>query len=352
MSFNLNPLFSDNMVLAKDRPVRVFGEGDCEVTASFLGETKTVKCEDGKFLCELSAPTEYGGPYELTVSAEGNTFAFKNVYVGEVVILGGQSNLQFKVYQSATEKKKVHPNDKLRFFMLERPEKADNEHKELKEDAEGEETETIFPEDGWVLHKRDNLGQWSLLGTRIAEFIVQRRGCVVGLIGCYQGASAVESWLPKELNNIPPYDNIPIESKRAYNHVKFPCCTWNGDGFLYDYMWSKLLPYSVNNMVWYQGEADSIGPEATLYDHEMKELINRYREDIKFPEMPFIVIQITDLDLRQDEDWKNLQAAQMRIPDLVDNCVCVTSSDVCEHDDVHPPTKIYLAMKVVDALGY
>ncbi len=351
MSFKLNPLFSDNMVLAKDRPVRVFGEGDCEVTVSFLGETKTVKCENGKFLCELSAQTEYGGPYELAVSAEGKDYIFKNVYVGEVVILGGQSNLQFKVWQSATEKNKVFPNNKLRFFMLERPEKADNEHKELKEAAEGEATETIFPEDGWVLHTRENLGQWSLLGTRIAEFIVQRRGCVVGLIGCYQGASAIEGWLPKELCDIEPYI-IPVDDKRRYNHVLFPCCTWNANGFLYEYMWSKLLPYSVNNMVWYQGEADSVGREALVYDIEMKNLINRYREDIMYPEMPFIVIQITDLDVRQDEDWKNLQESQLRIPSLVENCVCVTSSDVCEHDDVHPPTKIYLAMKVVDALGY
>ena len=42
MSFKLNPLFSENTVFAKGRPVRVFGEGDCEVTVSFLGETKTV----------------------------------------------------------------------------------------------------------------------------------------------------------------------------------------------------------------------------------------------------------------------------------------------------------------------
>ena len=77
MSLKLNPLFSDNMVLACGRPVRVFGEGDCEVTVRFLGEEKTVKCENGKFLCELSAPTEYG---ELVDSMENNG-TYTNVQV-------------------------------------------------------------------------------------------------------------------------------------------------------------------------------------------------------------------------------------------------------------------------------
>ncbi len=348
MSFKLNPLFSDNMVFAKDRPIRVFGEGDCEVTVGFLGSSKTVKSERGKFLCELPAVNEYGGPYTLTVSAEGKDYIFNNIYVGEVLILGGQSNLQFKVWQSSTEKGSVKPNEKLRFFMLERPEK---EYNGDAGGAEGSQIETIFPEDGWVLHTEDNLNQWSLLGTRMAEFIAERRGCVVGLIGCYQGASAIEGWLPEELCDLPPYD-IPIETKRPFNHLMMPCKTWNANGFLYNYMWSKLIPYSINHLIWYQGESDYGGPESEVYDYELKALIKRYREDMLYPDMSFVIIQITDLDEIKDIGWKNVQAAQMRAAETTENCICVTSSDVCEHDDIHPPTKIHLAKKVVDALGY
>ena len=351
MSFKLNPLFSDNTVFAKGRPARVFGEGDCDVTVSFLGETKTVSCESGKFLCELSVPTEYGGPYELKVTAEGKDYIFSNVYVGEVFIAAGQSNMQFKVWQSVTEKDKVFPNEKLRFFMLERIEKAENEDKENKEYAEGEATETITPEDGWVLHTKENLGQWSLLATRIAEFIAERKGCVCGIIGCYQGASVIEAWLPKELCNIPPYD-IPLEDKRPYGHTTYPCLNWNGDGMLYDFMWSKLLPYSVNSFVWYQGEGDAWNREALVYDIEFKNMVERYRKDIMYEDMPVIIVQITDHHHRKDIHWKNLQAAQKRCEEIIDNCICVESNDVCEHNDAHPPTKIHLARKIADALGY
>ena len=351
MSFKLNPLFSDNLVFAKGRPVRVFGEGDCDVTVSFLGETKTVSCENGKFLCELSVPTEYGGPYELKVTAEGRDYIFSNVYVGEVFIAAGQSNFQFKVWQSKTEKDKVFPNDKLRFFMLERIEKKENEDKENKEYAEGEATETIFPEDGWVLHKKENLGQWTLLGTRIAELIAERKDCVCGIIGCYQGASVIESWLPKELCNLPPYD-IPVENKGAYGHATYPCLNWNTDGRLYEFMWSKLLPFSVNSFIWYQGESDAHGRETLVYDIAFKNMVERYREDMLYPDMPVVIVQLPDFNSRNDVFWKNMQEAQKRCEDIIDNCICVESTDLCEHDDIHPPTKIHLAKRIVDKLGY
>ena len=44
----LDPLFCDNMIFAENKPIRVFGEGEGDVTVSFNGSAKTVRSKDGR----------------------------------------------------------------------------------------------------------------------------------------------------------------------------------------------------------------------------------------------------------------------------------------------------------------
>ena len=92
----LAELFTDNMVLAANKPLRVFGDGVGDVTINFLGKTYTSKCYYGKWEVELD-PAPYGGPYQMEVILNGNSTILKNVYVGEVILLAGQSNIEWQV---------------------------------------------------------------------------------------------------------------------------------------------------------------------------------------------------------------------------------------------------------------
>jgi hypothetical protein len=61
------------------------------------------------------------------------------------------------------------------------------------------------------------------------------------------------------------------------------------------------------------------------------------------------VIQIADYVNRLGEAWRNIQKAQYDIQFELPQVKTVCSADVSERDDIHPPTKIHLARRIVTA---
>jgi sialate O-acetylesterase len=83
-------LFTDNMMVQRDRPIRVWGlaEPDEGVTVSLAGRQATTRPDqDGCWSAELPTMKE-GEDLELTVSGK-NTITVKNVIVGDVWHVSG-----------------------------------------------------------------------------------------------------------------------------------------------------------------------------------------------------------------------------------------------------------------------
>ncbi len=95
---SLPKIFSDNMVLQRDMPVKIWGwaeEGE-SVTVSFNDQTiKSTSDKNGNWRVVLK-PAQAGGPYSMTVQAS-NKIELKNILIGEVWICSGQSNMQWEV---------------------------------------------------------------------------------------------------------------------------------------------------------------------------------------------------------------------------------------------------------------
>ena len=326
----LNQLFTNNIVFAANKPIRVFGEGNGTAEVRFCENEAKSESKDGKWLVELP-PMDFGGPYEMEISLNGEKIILSNIYVGLVFLLAGQSNNQFKVRDSVKEGHLVTKNDKKRFFMLLRI----------------EDQEDIHPEDGWVAADGD-ISSWPLLGSFIADEVINRKDVAVGLIGCYQGASIVEAWLPTEICDREEF-YMPIEEK-THSHINPDYAAWNANGRLYSFMFKNIVPFSLTDVVWYQGESDTTVSEARIYDKEVAALIDCWRQDLLDPELHFTVVQIANLRT-QHENWSSIQDAQLRIPNLVSNCDTVISKDICEDDDIHPQSKRALAVRIVDTLG-
>lgn len=176
--------------------------------------------------------------------------------------------------------------------------------------------------------------------------VSQKLNVAVGLISCYQGASVIESWLPEgtlEKNGIA----IPDEGKNI-DHFFENYSSWNTDGTLYEKALGQVVPFKVSAIVWYQGESDASSGEAPFYKDELKLLIDAWRKDFDDLSLPFVIVQIADT--YKGIGWKTLQKAQYDIQSEV-NCVkTVISADVCEKDEIHPPTKDKLSQRIADAL--
>ncbi|MBR6748626.1 MAG: hypothetical protein IKM07_06775, partial [Clostridia bacterium] len=73
--------------------------------------------------------------------------------------------------------------------------------------------------------------------------------------------------------------------------------------------------------------------------------------DFADPGLPFIVVQIAEYTPRYDDGWRAVQKAQLDVQGMRNGVKTVISADVCETDDIHPPTKDKLSRRIADALS-
>ena len=117
MSFQLSYLFTNHMILQRDKRIAVFGTGKTgsKITVSLLDNNEDVVTSsakvpmtvtgvitDSKFLLYLP-PLSAGGPYTLRVTDGSETLEYYDVLLGDLWFAGGQSNMEFNLQSSACE---------------------------------------------------------------------------------------------------------------------------------------------------------------------------------------------------------------------------------------------------------
>lgn len=99
--FRLSPVLGDHMVLQREKAVKIWGWADKgeTVTARFAGQAKKVTAkEDGTWLARLDPMPPSAEGRELVVASGDLTKRFVDVLVGEVWLLGGQSNMEMPLW--------------------------------------------------------------------------------------------------------------------------------------------------------------------------------------------------------------------------------------------------------------
>ena len=93
----LHPLFSENAVLQRDRPLTIWGwaRSKADVTVKFGGGQRTLRAADDGYWSVPIRPRAAGGPYTLEVSSAGETQMRENLMFGDVWLCSGQSNMEF-----------------------------------------------------------------------------------------------------------------------------------------------------------------------------------------------------------------------------------------------------------------
>ena len=323
---NLAPIFSNGMVLQANKPIRIFGTGGGNVRIDFCGRRAEYVSGDREWLVSLP-PMDYGGPYEMTVDLDGRVRTIRDVWIGDVYLLGGQSNMQFKLRESDYPKEKYETAPAMRLFNLERM-------------AGGE---RFFPEDGWVACERETAGDWSCLGYLTGRFLARSRDRAIGLIDLSQGAAAIQAFLPDRVFRD---ETLTVPEDERFD-MAYP---WNrGHSTLYRYMFRKIVPFSASAVVWYQGESNCSDKESRLYGRMLKALIDEWRVDLADADLPFVIVQIADYLPRAGEAWSRIQRAQAEAS-AWRNVQTVECRDVCENNLIHPTHKTELARRIARAL--
>lgn len=308
-----------------NKPVRIFGNGNGMVEITFNGETKKTDANE-KWLLEFS-PVSYGGPYDIDIFLDGCYTLIKNVYFGDVYLLGGQSNMQFKLKESNEKIENYQGNDNVFLYTVDRMEKG----------------ESFYSSDGWVKLTKDNASDFSAIGYYVANELANKNR-KIGLIACYQGASVIQSWMPKNVALMPEF----YVENRFGDHEWFPI--WNDDGVLYEHMVEKILPFSLSAVLWYQGESNASNNEADIYINLLEALINSWRKNFKDDSLRFIIIQLADHLDRAGYAWEAIQKAQLLAGEKIPFTDCVICRDVCDNIDIHPKEKDILSKRIAKLL--
>ena len=197
-------LFQSNMVLQRDKPIHVWGwarPGE-EVTVEFAGNRQTVQAaEDRSWKVTLPPlPADRDGR-ELIVQGTEDTLTLDNILVGDVWVLGGQSNMEFPLSRIENGELEIASANFPLIRILTVPA------------ADGPDEKRDFPRlhewSSWFgRHYRK--GDWDPCTPEIARelsaigFVFARRlhmatQVPIGVIDASRGGTTVETWTPNSI---------------------------------------------------------------------------------------------------------------------------------------------------------
>jgi len=203
----LASLFTDHMVLQRDRPIPVWGtaEEGARIVVALDGRKAEARAVAGKWLARLPSMKQ-GGPYVLTVSSGGERIQLDDVLVGEVWIASGQSNMELTLARAMNASAEVaaasYPN--IRFFTVER-------------------ATAVHPLDSvkgaWVACTPENAPAFSAVAYFFARRLATVERLNVGIIHSSWGGTVAEAWT----------DEVAIRSDPAFASLLEPLLAFKND---------------------------------------------------------------------------------------------------------------------------
>jgi len=191
---NLAALFTDGMVLQRDRTVVVWGwdKPGQEVTVT-IGDASGAPTagDDGRFVAELPAMPA-GGPHTMRVAGT-ETLTVDDIMVGEVWLCSGQSNMQWSVDDSDDAEAEIAGADwpDIRLFHV--PPLTSPDH-------------ATDVDTWWRRCSPKSVRPFSAVAYSFGRDIHRTQGVAVGLIFSAWGGTRAEAWTSEEkLMSIPRY---------------------------------------------------------------------------------------------------------------------------------------------------
>ncbi len=180
-------IFSNNMVLQREVPVKIWGTADAgeRVRVTFQNQTRNVRADrSGKWMVTLD-PLRHGGPFTMTIAGK-NTITYNNILVGDVWLGSGQSNMEWPVVRSANPVEEIkmanHPN--IRIFTVPRRMST----RPLDDLAGGE----------WLVCTPENIPNFSAVAYYFGRHLHYELNVPIGLINSSWGGTVAETWISKE----------------------------------------------------------------------------------------------------------------------------------------------------------
>ena len=394
----LGEMFENHMVLQCRKPVHIWGSSSCDggqISVKMNGGVWSGMVVNGRFALQLPA-MEPGGPYQMEISDPEQTVLLEDILIGEVWLAGGQSNMEMPLF--ASEGAEAYLNrtvfQNLRFKTVSR---------KTRPSPEREYGFHFIPESSdpvpWTAADPESAPYFSAIGAVAGARLQQELGIPVGIISCNFGATRVQPWVSeKALRSEPVFAGdietfferrraLGPEAERSWQAFQaalrsmmdtrasyvpssfrdplFYCwqdgeLCWppeyavgdhNEPGCLYATMLSRVFPFSMRGVLWYQGESSATLEDCYRYADEMKALIDDWRASFQDDSLCFVQAQLAPYDTsrRRDPcDWASLRQAQVQVCSAREHVYLTSLIGIGEPRLIHPRYKIEAGTRMAD----
>ena len=200
----LHNLFQSAMVLQRDKPIRIWGwaaPGE-SVTVSFAGQTQTAKAaEDRSWKVTFPAMPANAAPQEIVVKGKDETLTLRNILIGDVWVLGGQSNMEFPIEKADNGDLEVgsanFPN--IRFLTVPQQNGPDDKLSFPRWYQWSDWSNTHHRQGYWDVCSPETVRNMSAIGYVFARRIHMATQVPIGIINVSRGGTCIETWLPLDL---------------------------------------------------------------------------------------------------------------------------------------------------------
>jgi sialate O-acetylesterase len=304
-----------------------------------------------------------GKAHTMTIKSS-NTITLSDVWLGEVWLCSGQSNMEWSVQRSLNAKEEIaaarHPM--IRLFDV-------NGHVKGPMPLDD-------PRGTWQACSPETVGGFSAVGYYFGRELQQKLNVPIGLIGTNWGGTRIEPWTPiagfrrvpqlaeyvKSLEQMDPATPTGQAAHEAYlaqvakwmaeakvkvtrGHPitappQFNLRPKGGAVEIYNGMVNALTPLSVRGAIWYQGESNA--NDGLMYEYMKEALVKGWREVFESPDLSFYWVQLANFRAPGEDPagggWGPVREGQRRALRLPHTGMAVII-DIGNARNIHPANK-------------
>lgn len=339
-TFTVSNVFESNMVLQRDKPIRIWGTTSPNVQVTIKtgwnsGTVTTIADATGNWVATIPATPANNYPQTFSAQANGQpAVTFSNILIGDVWVCSGQSNM-------------VMPVDSVQpFFGFEgvvnyKAEIAAANYPLIRAmtvntDYVMAPINTIRPSLDWSVCSPATVGGYSAVSYFFARKLTTSLNVPIGIVISAVSGTSCEAWVSRETI--------------ASNQTLAAYYTQNNVNQLYNGMIYPLGNMAIKGFIWYQGENNRADTPVSNYTLLNSDLINNWRALFNQGQLPFYLVQMTPFaqnffntvpwgDDPTADDYAFFREAQANIRNTIAGTGMAVTLDVGQITFIHPQNK-------------